>query len=187
MNIAIAHPQAARGFDLNETPPCATQALIRAEALPKRLWEPAAGRGAIVRELRAAGHIVTASDVIARNYPLDFTADFLSAELPPGTEAVCTNPLYSRAVLDPFVRHALDVSPRVFLLLRLSFLEGTGRSDILERRGLARVHVFRNRLPHMHRDGWAGKKARNAVAYGWFVWIRDHSGPATFHRISTTA
>jgi hypothetical protein len=46
------HPLTERGLDLYETPPVATEALLRAEKIPNRVWEPAAGRGAIVRVLR---------------------------------------------------------------------------------------------------------------------------------------
>jgi len=45
-------PLRDRGNDLYETPECATLALLRVEQLPKRIWEPACGRGAIVRVLR---------------------------------------------------------------------------------------------------------------------------------------
>ena len=58
------------------------------------------------------------------------------------------------------------------------------RTEILEHRGLARLHVFRNRLPMMHRDGWAGPRASSATAYAWFVWERDHTGPIIVDRIS---
>ncbi len=54
-----------RRDDLYETPRCATQALMRVEKLPKTIWEPAAGRGAIARELEAAGHLVMKSDLVA--------------------------------------------------------------------------------------------------------------------------
>src|SRR5262249_58394798 len=47
---------AERSDDLYETPTVAVEALLREERLPHRLWEPACGRGAIVRPLRAAGH-----------------------------------------------------------------------------------------------------------------------------------
>jgi hypothetical protein len=36
----------------------------------------------------------------------------------------------------------------------------------------------------MHRDGWAGKKGNSGMAFGWFVFERDHRGPPTIHRIS---
>jgi hypothetical protein len=57
-------------------------------------------------------------------------------------------------------------------------------TEILEHRGLARVHVFRNRLPMMHRAGWTGPRASSAIPFGWFVWDRDHRGPTTIDRIS---
>ena len=58
--MLIRHPDSARGNDLYETPEVATLALLRAEPLPRSIWEPACGRGAIVRVLRNAGHGVIA-------------------------------------------------------------------------------------------------------------------------------
>jgi hypothetical protein len=83
-----------------------------------------------------------------------------------------------------FVAHALTLAPTVIMLLRLAFMESTRRTTILENSGLARVHVFRERLPMMHRDGWTGKRATSAIPFAWFVWDRDHIGPATLNRIS---
>jgi hypothetical protein len=45
--------------------------------------------------------------------------------------------------------------------------------------------VFRNRIPMMHRDGWAGPRASSAMPFAWFVWDRDHRGPPTISRLST--
>src|SRR5262249_58163775 len=55
---------AERGHDLYQTPGVATEALLRTEELPYRIWEPAAGRGAIANVLRAAGHDVIATDLV---------------------------------------------------------------------------------------------------------------------------
>jgi hypothetical protein len=178
------HPLTDRGADLYETPAAAVRALLRAESLPRRIWEPAAGRGAIVRELRAAGHAVVASD-LADYGGLDFVGDFLAqTSAPPGCQCILTNPPFR--IIDRFVAHALDLAPQVIVLARLALLESVRRTEILEHRGLARVHVFRDRLPMMHRDGWAGRKASSATAFAWFTWIRAHRGPATVHRISCT-
>jgi hypothetical protein len=177
------HSNAERGRDLYESPALAVEALLRAETLPLRVWEPAAGRGAIVNVLRAHGHHVIASDVNDYGFPLDFVADFLTTVLPPkGCGTIATNPPFR--YLNKFVAHALDLCPRVIMLARLQLLETVRRTDILERRGLARVHVFRERLPMMHRDGWNGRRATSGIAFAWFVWDRDHRGPATLHRIS---
>jgi hypothetical protein len=151
-----SHTFEERGLDLYETPPCATEALMRVEQLPHGLWEPAAGRGAIVDVLRARGHTVVASDVADYGFPLDFVADFRTMlEAPADVECILTNPPFQ--IVNAFVAHALDLCPRVIVLARLAFLESTRRTSILEKRGLTRVHVFRNRLPMMHRGGWTGR------------------------------
>ena len=49
---------------------------------------------------------------------------------------------------------------------------------------VVRVHVFRNRLPMMHRHGWDGPRASSSTAYAWFVFDKKHGGPATIDQIS---
>jgi hypothetical protein len=172
-----------RRDDLYETPPEAVQALMRAETLPHRIWEPAAGRDAIVNILRAAGHEVLASDLVDYGHPTHFAQrDFLLEwTLPKGCEMILTNPPFKLA--NEFVEHAIDLCPRVVMLLRFLFLEGTRRSEILEERGIIRIHLFSRRLQGMHRDGWDGNKVSNSRAFAWFVWDREHRGPPTVHRI----
>ena len=66
MRIQSSHHHAERGLDAYFSPPEATAALLAIEhgRLPRHLWEPAAGNGAIVRPLRAAGFDVVASDLV---------------------------------------------------------------------------------------------------------------------------
>jgi hypothetical protein len=143
------HPLVERGLDLYETPGVAVEALLRVERLPHCIWEPAAGRGAIVRVLRDHGHAVIASDIYDYG-SLHFVGDFLAQkQMPAGCECTLTNPPYQ--IVEPFVARALELSPLVVMLLRLAFLESERRCSILEGCGLARVHVFRRRLPMMHR------------------------------------
>jgi hypothetical protein len=176
------HRYAQRGLDLYETPVCATEALLRVELLPHVIWEPAAGRGAIVSVLRDAGYKIITSDIADYGDELDFTADFLMlTEAPAGVRAIVTNPPYKLAT--EFVAHALELVPQVVMLCRLAFLESAKRAPILDAGTLARVHLFKRRLPMMHRDGWQGPRASSAICFGWFVWSRDHSGPAIIDRI----
>jgi hypothetical protein len=176
------HPHAARGLDLYETPAVAVEALLRVEQIPHRVWEPAAGRGAIVRVPRDHGCAVLASDIYDYG-ELDFIADFLAQEqMPVGCHCIVTNPPYQ--IAERFVAHALELAPLVVMLLRLAFLESERRCHILEDRGLARVHVFRKRLPMMHRDQWAGRKANSGMAFAWMVWVRHYVGPTFINRIS---
>jgi hypothetical protein len=72
----------------------------------------------------------------------------------------------------------------VCLLLRLAFLESKSHTPILEEGSLARIYVFRERLPMMHRAGWQGRRTTNPTAYAWFIWDRAHKGHPTMHRIS---
>ena len=97
-------------------------------------------------------------------------------------EAIITNPPFKLA--DQFVAHALDLAPRVCMLLRLAFLESERRTPILESGHLARIHAFRDRLPMMHRAGWQGPRASSSIPFAWFVFDRNRDGPATIDRIS---
>jgi hypothetical protein len=176
------HTNAERGLDHYETPVVAVEALLRVEQLPHQIWEPAAGRGAIVRVLRGAGHAVIASDVVDYG-GLHFVRDFLAeTRMPTGCGAIVTNPPYQWA--EQFVAHALELSPIVIMLLRLAFYESERRSPLLDGGHLARVHVFKNRLPLMHRDNWTGPRASSTICFAWFVFDRGHAGPTNIDRIS---
>jgi hypothetical protein len=181
------HRLAARRDDLYETPAEAVHALLGVETIPSgAIWEPACGPGAIARVLRAAGHEVWATDLVDYESPdqdqsgIDFLMEHGSAPYYIGS--IITNPPFKLG--DQFVRHALLLCPRVYMLLRLAFLESERRSAILESGFLRRVYVFRKRLPMMHRAGWTGPRASSAIPFAWFVFDRDWNKPAELHRIS---
>lgn len=173
-----------RGNDLYETPAVAVHALLRTELISHYVWEPACGPGAIVRVLREAGHQVYASDLVDYASPDQDEAgvDFLMERTSP-FDTIVTNPPFKLA--GEFVEKALKLAPKVYMLLRLAFLESEKRRNILDNGALARVHVFRKRLPMMHRDGWTGPKTGNSgMAFAWFVWDRNHVGGTELRRIS---
>lgn len=180
------HSLEDRAADLYETPAEAVLALLSVESLPHDLWEPCAGRGAIVRVLRRAGHRVTATELV--NYgdavePGIVTGmDFLAqTRAPKGVSCIITNPPYQ--IASEFVRHGLTLAPDVYVLMRLAFLEGTKRSDILDGH-LARVYVFRDRLPMMHRDGWEGPRSTSAMAFCWMKFQLHKPHETVLSRIS---
>ncbi len=180
-----AHAVGDRKDDCYETPIEAINALLIAESLPEVIWEPACGPGQIARILRRAGRQVYATDLVFYNSCDQDAAgwDFLmETQLPIGVQAIVTNPPFKNA--GQFVEKALDLCPRVIMLLRLAFLESTRRSLILDSGWLARVHVFRKRLPFMQRAGWEGPKNSNSgMAFAWFVWDKSHGGPTELYRI----
>jgi hypothetical protein len=180
------HSHAERGHDLYETPAVAVEALLRVLTLPSgAIWEPACGRGAIANVLRAHGHRVVCSDLI--DYGADSTAsygvDFLkTTEVPDGVGCILTNAPFK--FINKFIEHALQLCPNVIMLARLALLESERRSSVLEGSGLRRIFIFRKRLPMMHRDGWAGRKANSGMAFAWFVWERGYRGDPIAQRIS---
>jgi hypothetical protein len=178
------HALADRGNDLYETPEVAVHALLRVEAIPLVVWEPACGPGAIVRVLRSRGHQVIATDLIDYGcHDSKSGWDFLFEQsAPEGCECILTNPPFKNA--EAFVAKALHLVPKVVMLLRLAFMESERRRPILDNGTLARVFVFRKRLPMMHRHDWEGPKANSGMAFAWFVWDRNHSGPTELRRIS---
>lgn len=184
------HALTARGDDLYETPAVAVRALLYAEMLPRRIWEPCCGPGAIARVLRDAGHEVIATDLVDYDSPDQDRAglDFLlpcSIE----AEAIITNPPFKLAAA--MIATAIERAPYVAMLLPLSFWEsgdpakpaGRLRIRVLDEARPARCLVFTNRLPMMHRAGWKGPKASSARAFAWFIWERDHLGLTEMYRI----
>ena len=177
-----------RGLDLYESPPEAVWALLANERLPGCIWEPACGPGAIVRILRGLGRTVYATDIKDWGCPdSQSRVDFLLEPLAPACiEAIVTNPPYMLA--NAFVSHAVLLAPLVYMLLPLQFLEGGQRDPrrdrLIDGGQLARVLMFRERLPMMHRHGWEGKKSTSTQCFAWFVWDREHDGLPTIKRIS---
>jgi len=178
-----------RGNDLYETPAVAVHALLANDNVPMSVWEPACGPGAIARVLRGAGRRVLATDLVDYASPDQdhFGWDFLlERQLPPGIDAIITNPPFKNG--NEFVVRALEVCPRVYMLLRLAFIESARRSAILDGGHLSRVLVFSNRLPMMHRAGQGitavDKQTSSSMAFAWFIWDRAHKGPTELKRIS---
>jgi hypothetical protein len=91
--------------------PEATAASLAIEhgRLPRRLWEPAAGDGAIVQPLRAAHFDVVASDLVDYGGAnIMVGVDYFTAPLPAGVTAIVKNPPYKLAV-----RFAARLSMRI--------------------------------------------------------------------------
>ena len=182
MRIQSRHSRAARGLEAYWTPPEAIASLLGIEAahLPSRpclIWEPAAGTGAIVRPLQAAGYEVIASDVA--DYGLDDCqagVDYLTAAPPRGIQAIVTNPPFTLAVR--FAQKALTEVPYLALLLRTNFLESQERLPFFRRHPPARIRISSRRLPMMHRHDWQGNKANSNQprSGGWMIARRRRIG-----------
>lgn len=99
----------------------------------------------------------------------------------PGT--IITNPPYMKQLPQKFINHGMSMGLEMYLLLRLSFLEGKSLERCKALDFLKTVYVFKNRLPRMHRDGYTGKTATSLVAFAWFHFSPHHKGDAVVRRI----
>ncbi len=164
-------PLKDRKDDLYETPPEATLTLLRAEKLPLSIWEPCAGRGAIARILRGAGHTIITYDLVAyegADPGIETGIDFLMERAAPaGCSCIVTNPPFKLS--DAFIRHGLSLGCDVIVLLRLMAIEGANRSDLMDT-FCRRVYAGIERLPKMQREGWEGKRQESETSpFAWFV------------------
>jgi hypothetical protein len=180
---AARHLLRVRGHHCYESPIEAVHSLLAVEKLPGFVWEPCCASGVVAGVLRSAGIKVWATDLIDYDSPQQDQSgiDFLQQRRAPnGCLGIITNPPYQHATR--FIEHAIGLVPCTAMLLRLCFIEGVRRSHILDQH-LARIHVFANRLPRMHRRDWQGSRASSQVAFAWFVFLRNYDGPIVLDRV----
>lgn len=160
--------------DFYPTPPEPTRALLHAELGRIRdfasVWEPAAGDGAMVREMEAVGLSVVASDLIDRGCGATIGSFYDYVDAP--ARAIITNPPFSECNRDPgWVRHALSTlnAEYMALLLPVNWLGAAGRAALWAAFPPARIYLMRWRIDF---TGQGAPPMLNA----WFVWDKAHHG-----------
>lgn len=154
----------------------AVDALLDAEPFDGIVYDPACGGGNIPDACRARGIPFIGSDIVDRGWPGTIVMDFLGSRVP--HDNIVTNPPFNLAV--EFALHALGITlGKICILQRTSWLEGERRYQQLFRLNhLMRIWQFRSRLSMP--PGGSGIEAKGgSVAYAWFVFRRNHGGPAT--------
>src|SRR5262249_38312933 len=148
-----------RGHDFYQTPEPATNRLLDTVDLSRRtVWESCTGNGAMVRPMRSRDIAVVCSDIVQRDFPLDFVGDFFAqTTVPAGCSIIVTNPPFRLSA--PFVRHALTLVYEVIIFEKLTFFEAACRTDLFcPGSGLFAIYAFARRLPMIHRESWTGKR-----------------------------
>ncbi len=184
-----AAARAERGLDFYASPYAALPPLLCSEKrkLPRDLWEPACGNGALVLPLRSRGFSVRATDIVDRGCPDSGLLDFLSAT--DGAPGIITNPPFdgSAGGIEEFVERATTLAPYVAIFARFAWYEGTGRYHWWRHRGLSRIIKIADRLPMMHREGYDGPKLSDAgQCFGWFIFEparRQHAYVPVYSRL----
>jgi hypothetical protein len=172
--------------DFYPTPPEVTRALLAVESaqirqvaddqksfgFPATVWEPAAGDGAMVRELRRGGFSVHASDLIDRGCGAEII-DFFDVSVP-CAPVLITNPPYklinARDGKGRWLDHALGLGcPYVALFLNWDWPAAAGLSGLMARHPISRVYLCRWKVDF---TGKGAPPQRNA----WFIWDADWQG-----------
>lgn len=158
------------------TPPEPTRALLHAEIDRMRdfpvIWEPAAGDGAMVREMEALGLKVQKTDLVDRGCGA-MIADFYSFSA--GPRAIVTNPPFnecnSRDGKGRWIWHALDTIGVEYmaLLMNWSWPGAGGLNALWQEHPPARVYLMRWKIDF---TGQGAPPMLNA----WFVWDKQHEG-----------
>ena len=160
-------------LDFYATDSIAIDKLLTVERPNISIWEICAGNGHLAQRLKDYGYAVTTSDIVQRDYPLDFVEDFFTHK-EKFTGDILTNPAYNKA--KEFVLHALDLvndGNKVYMFLKLTFLEGKSRyKDLFSKYPPKVIYVFSERVMCAKNGDFEGMKAGggSAVAYAWFVW-----------------
>ena len=158
-------------LDFYPTPPEPTRALLHAEAdrlgAFHTIWEPAAGDGAMVREIVAAGHRCIGSDLVDRGCGAEIR-DFYAFEAAPAP-AIITNPPYfeinARDGRGRWVEHALGALGVDYMavLLNWNWFCAAGLDSVLRRWPPARVYACCWKVDFTG----AGQPPMNSA---WVVW-----------------
>lgn len=164
--------------DYYATDPIAIDALLSGGAvLSQKVWECAAGQGHLSEKLKERGYDVWSTDLIDRGYGQG-GVDFLQTdEMWDGD--IITNQPYKYA--KEFVEHAMNVIPdgrKVFMFLKLQFLEGKARGELFKKYPPKCVYVSRSRILCAKNGNFEEMKAGggSAVAYAWYEFEKGYEG-----------
>ena len=135
--------------------------------------------------LKHYGYSVLSTDLVNRGYGTG-GIDFLACtEMFDGD--IITNPPYNRA--QEFIQHALELIPsgrRVFMFLKIQFLEGKKRRELFDSGCLKTVYVSSSRILCAKNGDFenARKIGGSAVSYAWYEFEKGYKGGTTIKWIN---
>jgi len=163
--------------DFYPTPPEPIRALLHAEIDRLRdfplIWDASAGDGALVREMKAVGLNVYASDLIDRGMGAEIR-DFYSFDKAPAKASI-QNPPFGECGWGNgkarWLKHALDVLDLDYmaLLMNWGWPGAGGLGPFYAKHPPARVYLMRWKIDF---TGQGAPPMLNA----WFVWDKQHKG-----------
>lgn len=138
------------------------------------ILEPCAGNGHIAKVLKDLGQTVVTNDIIERDYPLDYTIDYLKEDLPKKDfDVVLTNPPFKYA--KEFIERSLEYAPVVVVIAKLDLLE-TAKRKALNNEHLQQVYVHTSRARFARGGEDHYFKKSSSMATAWYVYVRNKKG-----------
>lgn len=169
--------------DFYETPVWATERILDRIKFEGDIYEPCSGHGAISKVLEGRGYNIISSDLREDDEVYGKKGvDILMLKDTNIVDNIITNPpyRYAQAVVEKSLQLARK---KVVMLLKLSFLESSGRFQFFKDTPLKNVYVFCKRLT-MYPHGTDKPKNSGTIAYAWFEWDNEYKGEPMIKWIS---
>lgn len=170
--------------DYYATEPRAVRLLTEIEKLHFWIWEPACGEGHLSEELKRLNFKVYSTDLVDRGYG-DAFFDFLTCnkeDFDHWFGDIVTNPPYKHGL--EFIQKALSIvggGHKVCMFMKVQFLEGQKRGQFFKEFPPKTIHVSSSRLLCAKNGRFDEMIAGggSAVAYAWFIWVKNYQGDTT--------
>lgn len=143
----------------------------------KLIWECACGEGHLSKRLEEYGYKVKSTDLVDRGYG-ECGVDFLKCNEKWDGD-ILTNPPFKFAI--GFIEHAMEIIQegcRVFMFLKVQFLEGKARKKLFEKYPPKYVYVSSSRILCAKNANFDEMRAGggSAVAYAWYEFEKGYHG-----------
>ena len=142
--------------------------------IDKKVWECACGKRHLANVLLDYGHEVKMTDIVNRVEDI-FIEDFLTSDSYFEGD-ILTNPPFNLA--EKFVEKGIEKlkeGKRLFLFLKIQFLEGQKRKDLFKKYPPKYVYCYSARQK-CARDGEFEKYTATTQFYAWYVWEKGYEG-----------
>ena len=160
-------------IDFYQTPLWATKALIDNIDFKGTVLEPCSGSGAIARLIKGC----YASDIREDDSVYGEKGKSIFKYNENSFDNVITNPPYK--IAQEIIEKSLKISrSKVYMLLKLQFLESVSRYEFFKNTPLKTVYVFCKRIT-MYPDGEPEPKNSGTIAYAWYEWEIGYTGSPT--------
>ena len=159
--------------DFYETPEWVTEIILKHVKFDGSIWEPAAGKGAMVEVMRNHGYLVCGTDLVNRGHGF-IIMDFLKSQIWGRLKNIVTNPPYGDDA-EAFAKHALDMLPddgKLVLVCRYEWLCAKKRRYLFDRESAFCKLIVLNKRPRWIK-GSKGSPRHNYAIYVWDNAFKD--------------